>query len=58
MIIKNGKEVIEIYRKKKSCIEAYRGKLLIYQIARSCFGSGYWINDRPWLNADVWRNNK
>ena len=57
MIIKNGKEVIEIYRKQKICIEVYKGKLLIYQIARSCFGSGYWINDKPWLNTDAWRNN-
>lgn len=57
MIIKNGKEVIEIYRKQRECLEVYRGKLLVWQIARSCFGSGYWINDRPWDNDDVWRNN-
>ena len=57
MIIKNGKEVIEIYRKQKDCIEVYQGKLLVWQISRSCFGSGYWINEKPWLNADVWRNN-
>jgi hypothetical protein len=56
MIIKNGKETIEIYHGKKEILEIYRGKILIWQIARSCFGSGYWINDRPWLNTDGWKN--
>lgn len=57
MIIKNGKETIEIYRGIEACLEVYLGKRLIWQIARSCFGSGYWINDRPWINTDVWKNN-
>ena len=46
MIFKNGKEIIEIYRGTKEILEVYRGNMLIWQIARSCFGSGYWINDR------------
>ena len=57
MIIKNGKTIIEIYRKDKTYYEVYSGKRLVWQLTRSCFGSGYWINDKPWLNADVWRNN-
>jgi hypothetical protein len=56
MIIKNGKEVIEISKAKREYFEVYRGKLLVWQIARSCFGSGYWINNRPWLNTDGWKN--
>lgn len=54
-MFKNGKEIIEIHFKQKECLEVYHGKLLIWQIARSCFGSGYWINDRPWDNNDVWK---
>lgn len=57
MIIKNGKEVVEIYHGINTCIEVYLGKRLIWQISRSCFGSGYWINEKPWLNEDVWKNN-
>lgn len=57
MIIKNGKEVVEIYHGINTCIEIYLGKRLIWQISRSCFGSGYWINEKPWLNEDVWKNN-
>ena len=56
MIIRNGKEIIEIYKKRNSIIEVYHGKRLVWQIARSCFGSGYWINEKPWFNTDVWKN--
>ena len=56
MIIKNGKEIVEVYRGVNPIVEIYHGKTLIWQIVRSCFGNGYWINDRPWLNADGWKN--
>lgn len=57
MIIKNGEEVIELYRGKTPIVEMYRGKHLIYQIITSCFGKGFWINNAPFVNIDVWRNN-
>lgn len=57
MIIKNGKEIIDYYHGKTQIMEIYRGKYLIYETIRSCFGKGYWINDAPFLNTDVWRNN-
>ena len=57
MMIRNGKEIIGIYQGKNICIEVYFGKHLIWQISRSCFGSGYWINNKPWLNDDLWKNN-
>jgi hypothetical protein len=56
MIFKNGKEIVEVYRGKKEIFEIYRGKTIIWQMIRSCFGNGYWINDRPWLNTDGWKN--
>lgn len=57
MIIKNGKEVISYYYGKTPLIEMYHGKYLIWQAIRSCFGMGYWINNKPWINTDVWKNN-
>lgn len=57
MIIRNGKEVIELYRGKTPIVEMYRGKHLIYQIVSSCFGRGFWVNNAPFVNTDVWRNN-
>jgi hypothetical protein len=56
MFIRNGKEIIELYRGKTPILEMYYGKYLVYQAIRSCFGNGYWISDKPWINSDVWRN--
>jgi hypothetical protein len=57
MIVRNGKEIVELYRGATPIVEMYRGKVLVYQAVRSCFGSGYWINEKPWINEDVWKNN-
>lgn len=57
MIIRNGKDIVEYYRGKTPIVEIYRGKVLVYQSIRSCFGNGYWINDAPFLNEDIWKNN-
>ena len=57
MIIKGGKEIIEYYYGKIPLTEMYIGKRLIWELIRSCFGSGYWAPDSPWISEDVWRNN-
>jgi hypothetical protein len=39
----------------------YRGSKIvwrtIYNAIKSCFGSGTWLGDKPWLNAEKWKNN-
>ena len=35
----------------------YTGAALLWQLVRSCYGKGYWITDKPWLNEDGWKNN-
>lgn len=57
MILKNGREIKEYYYGKIPLIEMYRGKHLIWQAIHSCFGNGYWIPSKPWVNEDVWKNN-
>jgi hypothetical protein len=57
MIIRGGKEIIEYYYGKIPLTEMYIGKHLIWELIRSCFGSGYWAPDSPWISEDVWRNN-
>ena len=61
MIIRNKKEVIEIIHGAVPLVEVRRGKILVWEQAaqddvRSCFGSGYWINNLPWMNDDAWVN--
>lgn len=36
--------------------ELRKGLVLIWQAVRSCFGSGGWINDKPWIDDEGWRN--
>ena len=31
---------------------------IIWQLVRSCYGKGYWIQDKPWLDADTWKDNR
>ena len=37
--------------------EIYRGARLVWEAINSCFGSGAWFNDKPWSNADGWKND-
>ena len=57
MIYKNGKEVQQIFHNYKGISAIYKGARLLWQAIRSCFGSGSWRNDKPWINNEGWRNN-
>jgi len=56
MIINGGRQIMDIYHGTTPLVEMYYGKYLIWTTIRSCYGNGYWINDRPWLNEDGWKN--
>ena len=32
------------------------GSKIVWELIRSCFGSGYWVNNRSWINSDGWKN--
>ena len=73
MIIRNGKLVLESQKEILETIEGvqkkvqkrigaiYKGTnlmwLTIYNAVRSCFGSGTWFGDKPWIGIDQWKNN-
>jgi len=57
MIYKDSKQITGVYKGSTLITSIYRGTRLVYQYVRSCFGRGYWINDKPWLNGDGWKNN-
>ena len=58
MIYKEGKEITKIFKFNKEISYVYKGALLVWQAIRSCFGSGFWVNEKPWLSEEGWRNNK
>lgn len=57
MIVAKGKQVSVILAKGKVIAAVYKGARLVWQSVRSCFGSGRWINEKPWLDAECWKNN-
>lgn len=56
MIYKNNKEIIQILKGNKIISAVYKGKQLVWQAVRSCFGSGKWMNDKSWVNNEGWKN--
>jgi hypothetical protein len=56
MIIKNGKETSLVYYGTRAVSAIYRNGKLLWQAVRSCFGSGFWSNLKPWRNDEAWKN--
>lgn len=54
------KRVTAIYKHtetgSKVISAVYKGIDLLWQFIKSCFGRGYWINDKMWSNVDAWKN--
>ena len=73
MIYRNGKLITEVHWNIKEFIDQiqqlvqkdigaiYKGSQLVwvtvYNAIKSCYGSGTWIQDKPWLDNDFWKNN-
>lgn len=57
MIWINGKRMLNILIDEKVVSKMWYDGLFIWQLIRSCFGSGAWKSDRPWLGSDKWKNN-
>ena len=48
--------VTAIIRNNRYVAAVYKGTQLLWQYIRSCFGRGYWINEKPWNNDNGWAN--
>ena len=54
--ITDNRQVNTIYKGHEVVQAVYQGLKLIWQYIKSCFGRGYWINDKPWSDRDAWAN--
>nr|DAD99932.1 MAG TPA: hypothetical protein [Myoviridae sp. ctrCp2] len=57
MIFKKEKEIVAVFRGNRAITAIYKGSRLVWQAIRSCFGAGFWVNDKPWINQKAWKNN-
>lgn len=59
-IIRKGREITGINRKGRNISEVWKyingAWRIVWQAVRSCFGTGYWINKKPWINEEGWKN--
>ena len=62
MIFRGGNKEMVARRKVRpngkrwEALMVFHGARLVWQAIRSCFGSGVWLEDRPWLDEDAWRD--
>ncbi len=56
MIYKGKREISARYVGARAVAAVYRGAKLVWEAISSCFGAGYWDNDKPWSNADGYSN--
>lgn len=72
MIYKNGKLILEIQNDMTELVNSIEQKvqhkigaihkgsklvwMTIYNAIKSCFGSGRWLIDKPWLDNETWKN--
>lgn len=52
----NNQQINTIYKGNKTIQAVYHGLKLIWQYIKSCFGRGYWINEKQWSQTDGWAN--
>lgn len=56
MIYKGRKEISGFFIGRRVITAIYKGKELIWQAVKSCFGAGYWIEDKPWYGDEAWKD--
>lgn len=70
MIFKGGNLILQVQKSiidyktgksvQKNIGAIYQGTKLvwrtIYNAIKSCFGSGTWLDDKPWIDSDNWQD--
>ena len=53
-----AKNIVQMMCNGKMWQALYRNGQLIWQAVRSCFGSGVWMDEKPWIDEELWKDNK
>lgn len=55
-LIFNRKKTSRIVYDGRNVEMVYKGMIEVWRAIRSCFGAGFWANERPWDNEEAWKN--
>lgn len=62
IVIQGHRQFSDMTAEGKPLIAIYAGvngeKKLIWERIRSCYGTGIWLEQRPWTDNDLWKDNK
>jgi len=56
MIALNGGIFEQMMMNGEMVSEMWLNGHIIWQGIRSCYGGGMWLNEKPYLNTDGWKN--
>lgn len=56
MIYLNEKEISIIEYGGKVLSYVYRKGKMVWQAIKSCFGAGFWTNEKAWINEEPYKN--
>lgn len=54
MIVKGKAEMSARYYGARAIAAVYYGTKAVWEAISSCFGAGYWDDDKPWNDDDAW----
>ena len=58
MLLFDSKNIETLYLGKQVIQEIRKGAIIIWEAIKGCFGSGFWKNNKGWINKEGWRNIK
>ena len=58
MLLFDFKNIESLYLGKQVIQEIRKGIIIIWEAIKGCFGSGFWKNNKGWINKEGWRNIK
>ena len=56
-LYKKDREIGFVHLGERAISAVFYSANAVWQAVRSCFGSGSWRNDKPWINNEGWKNN-
>lgn len=54
----NNHEIVVKVKGNRFISVVRKGLRLVWMAVRSCFGSGIWVSEKPWLGNEEWKSNK